>query len=262
MSRFIFALAWAQTMCWWSECYYYGGNCVVFVMMYQKLGVEIYLGLLKYFKDWKNENNHEIQPLNLRSGADNSVNFRFWAMIMKAHQFWYVLMLISLRYHHIFKNMCLQALLCYGTTWPKSGIPVSQNDHDFRDQRKIWVLEMLTNPGDGHQIFVAQRNICLWIYTFEIMYVSKSAYLHNIPYIHIRFSHKVLEDAYKSLLSISPGLWSRRWRYVTCSNKCQPTTDMIGAIYDIQLALYWHLNCCFVFILNMDLKSIKIKIRQ
>ena len=43
--------------------------------MYQNLGGELYLGLLKYFKDWKNEKNHEIQSLNLRSGADNSVNF-------------------------------------------------------------------------------------------------------------------------------------------------------------------------------------------
>ena len=35
-----------------------------------------------------------------------------------------------------------------------------ENDHDFRDQHKILVLEMLTNPcgGVGHQTFVAQCN--------------------------------------------------------------------------------------------------------
>ena len=96
--------------------------------MYQNLGEELYLGLLKYFKDWKNEKNHEIQSLNLRSGADNSVDFLFWAMIIDIHQNKYVLKCIPLRYHHIFKNMCLQALLCDGTTWPKSGIPVFQNN--------------------------------------------------------------------------------------------------------------------------------------
>ena len=30
------------------------------MLMYQKVGVQLYLGLKKYFKDWKNEKNREI----------------------------------------------------------------------------------------------------------------------------------------------------------------------------------------------------------
>ena len=81
----LFALVWVQTMSWWSESYSYKDNCVVFMLMYQKVDEELYLGLKKTFEDWKNEKNHEIQPLNLCSGADNSVNFRFWAMIISIH---------------------------------------------------------------------------------------------------------------------------------------------------------------------------------
>ena len=89
------------------------------MFVYQKVYVELMSDLKKHFTKLKiAENNNEIQPSCLR--AYNSVILPCLLIIIIQNVFVYSTQILS-KYQ-------IPALLNEDTTWPKSGIPIFQND--------------------------------------------------------------------------------------------------------------------------------------